>query len=605
MGLCLSGMTAPKKPILEFSNGNEEEYRQRFVEDRVLGEGEFGVVKMVHRSNDVEHSTHGSNGHGSNSDEPLAVKILRKGVVFKDNTLYTPMKPEVLRRECSVLKLLAGKNFNLRLHSIYESPVFIYIVTELCVGGEMMEWVVGMGETLHTHDVSRVAGELLRAVDHCHKHGVIHRDIKPENIMFKSKGLDSPLRLIDFGGAMMDNEVTFRGEEEKDQGNGAEEEGTAPTTAGDEEEKEEIHTEFAGTPFYISPEMFQHRYTARTDMWSVGVTLYVLVAGYPSAQLQQAFNLLHVSSKDRNLRELPNLPDNLPPSYFEMLDMLLTYRHRDRKNADVVMENSEFVKFYQPAEEAEDDEDEEEGVLTLEDIQKEAQTFDHTLGGSTGANNSSSFDRRRTHRTALEGSTRHHYLYLGFQKFERSLTTLLAATLTAESYGDLVKRLNTRFKAGSTSYNDRKLKVIKVSELKEMLIAKGEKRVANMINMIPNSEHYYSYAYHTALLRLFTQDDVQQEASKHRMDRSMRSNMDNSMRSSRVSVHHRGTMAPVTSQPEMAGDKFGRRLSRGNSVHGSNVYEGWRRKNPNSLSNGKGGSSKFGNLSASFHHRKS
>jgi serine/threonine protein kinase len=54
----------------------------------------------------------------------------------------------------------------------------------------------------------------------------------------------------------------------------------------------EKHTAFAGTPFYNSPEMFQKTYNTKTDVWSFGVTLYVLVAGYPSEKLQRAFNIL-------------------------------------------------------------------------------------------------------------------------------------------------------------------------------------------------------------------------------------------------------------------------------------------------------------------------
>ena len=45
MGACLS--SGGGKPILTVTDGGEEEYKNRFEEDRVLGEGEFGVVKLV------------------------------------------------------------------------------------------------------------------------------------------------------------------------------------------------------------------------------------------------------------------------------------------------------------------------------------------------------------------------------------------------------------------------------------------------------------------------------------------------------------------------------------------------------------------------------
>jgi serine/threonine protein kinase len=57
---------------------------------------------------------------------------------------------------------------------------------------------------------------------------------------------------------------------------------------------------------------FQRTYSYKTDVWSAGVTIYVLVAGFPADLLQRAFNQLQ--SADRNLRELPNMPDNMPDS---------------------------------------------------------------------------------------------------------------------------------------------------------------------------------------------------------------------------------------------------------------------------------------------------
>ena len=88
--------------------------------------------------------------------------------------------------------------------------------------GEMLEYTSNnMASGLRTEDVSRIAFQLLSAVDHCDKHNVLHRDIKPENIMFKSNTKTAELRLIDFGCATVD------------------------------EESGKEHETFAGTPFYI------------------------------------------------------------------------------------------------------------------------------------------------------------------------------------------------------------------------------------------------------------------------------------------------------------------------------------------------------------------
>lgn len=166
MGACLSG-GAPAV-IIEATDGGEDAYHQRFLEDQVLGEGEFGVVTMVH---DVLAKQEQS--------VPYASKLLRKGAVFKDNTLYSPIKPHVLKAEIEILRRLQGKRYCLEMIAIFETPRNLYLVTEFCAGGEMMEYVAALSEDLRTEDVSRVAFQLLSAIDHCAQHGIIHRDIKP------------------------------------------------------------------------------------------------------------------------------------------------------------------------------------------------------------------------------------------------------------------------------------------------------------------------------------------------------------------------------------------------------------------------------------------
>ena len=168
------------KPLFnDFTIGDLIDYELRYLEGRILGEGEFGVVHLVH---DVK---------AGRASEPFATKTLRKRVTFKDNTIFTPLKPEILRRECTILRALAGQNYILKLIGIYETTNVIHIVTEYCAGGGVMEYVAeyyggGGGETkegkitdgMKVKDVSRISCQLLSAVDHCASHGIIHRDIK-------------------------------------------------------------------------------------------------------------------------------------------------------------------------------------------------------------------------------------------------------------------------------------------------------------------------------------------------------------------------------------------------------------------------------------------
>lgn len=433
MGSCLSAMTAPRS-LLDDCDGNEADYNNKYLEDRVLGEGEFGTVKLVYS---IENR----------NAPPMAVKVLHKGVTFKDNVLYSPLKPTVLRLETKILKTLNGEHFILKLFSVYETSIDVYMVTEYCAGGEMMEWVSKSASDLDVASVSRISYQLLDALCHCNKHGVIHRDIKPENIMFVHRGPDSPLRLIDFGSSTMDSVDMDKYDIDKiavdnpaeDTANGSKADNDGLLT----------HTTFAGSAFYISPEMFQHKYTAKTDVWSVGVALYVLVAGFPSESMQKAFDTLQTSESEggRDLRTLPNMPDDLPVEYFDMLDQMLVYRHTDRSSSKEIL-SSDFVNLHKASENE---------VLDISDVLNDAHKHE--------ADQESSVSNRKS----IAGTIRRHTTYLGFQKFERSVTTLLAAVLTKEEQKSLLVALRNKIAESDNGKDTKNLQIIKVSLLKEVL----------------------------------------------------------------------------------------------------------------------------------------
>ncbi|KAK6940281.1 NAF domain [Dillenia turbinata] len=112
--------------------------------------------------------------------------------------------------------------------------------------------VVCLHEILHgllsEAESRRYFQQLIDGVDYCHSKGVFHRDLKPENLLLDSQG---NLKISDFGlSAMPEQGVTLR------------------TTC--------------GTPNYVAPEVLSHKgYNgAVADVWSCGVILYVLMAGY-------------------------------------------------------------------------------------------------------------------------------------------------------------------------------------------------------------------------------------------------------------------------------------------------------------------------------------
>ena len=177
----------------------------------------------------------------------------------------------------------------------------------------------------------------------------------------------------------------------------------------------------------------------------------MLVAGYPAEQLQAAFNLLHKSKRD--LKSLPGMPTDMPETYFDMLDKLLTYRYKVRKSAGDMLEEDDFVLFHQ---EHGDD------VATTTKMMTKAKS-----------RTSRRASMKRTASIVLSGTGEKAALAFGFTKFARALTTILATMLNHGDIKALLAEVDAHLKEDGSL--DAKLGVIKVDDLIKILESMGKK----------------------------------------------------------------------------------------------------------------------------------
>ena len=152
---------------------------------------------------------------------------------------------ETLRTELDILRCLDHPNV-IKLYSVYEDQKYIHIVTDLCKGGDMVDAIIaryGYSE----EEAAQIMMKLLGAVKHMHSQNVVHRDIKPDNILLTTDGNDADYKIIDFGLSGF-----YEGK---------------PMNA------------LVGTPCYMAPEVITKKYGKESDIWSLGVILYVMLCG--------------------------------------------------------------------------------------------------------------------------------------------------------------------------------------------------------------------------------------------------------------------------------------------------------------------------------------
>ncbi|MBI3097004.1 MAG: protein kinase [Planctomycetes bacterium] len=125
-----------------------------------------------------------------------------------------------------------------------------FIVMQYVAGTDLDGYVKGRGGRLDPPEAVRVILQALRGLKAAHDHGIVHRDIKPANILVSKEG---QVRLTDFGLVRRLQDTT-----------------NALTVSG----------ELMGTPLFMSPEQWRgEKVDARTDVYSLGATLYYLLSG--------------------------------------------------------------------------------------------------------------------------------------------------------------------------------------------------------------------------------------------------------------------------------------------------------------------------------------
>ncbi|XP_074312729.1 CBL-interacting serine/threonine-protein kinase 25-like [Silene latifolia] len=257
---------------------------------RLLGQGKF--AKVYYGKNIV-------------TSESVAIKIISKEQVKKAGMM------EQIEREISIMRLVRHPNV-VELKEVMASKGWIYFVMEYVKGGELFTKI--SSGNLKEHFSRKYFQQLISAIDYCHSRGVSHRDLKPENLLLDE---NENLKVSDFGLSALPEHLRKDGM---------------------------LHTQ-CGTPAYVAPEVLRKKgYDgSKVDIWSCGVILYALLAGYLPFQED---NIMKMYSKV--FKEEYSFPPWFPIEAKKLVSKLLVVDPNKRLSIQGIMRQSWFRKELKP-----------------------------------------------------------------------------------------------------------------------------------------------------------------------------------------------------------------------------------------------------------------
>ncbi|XP_048413837.1 ribosomal protein S6 kinase 2 alpha-like isoform X1 [Stegostoma tigrinum] len=210
-------------PVLQQLHGNNMNFTDGYELKEDIGVGSYSVCKRcIHKTTNMEY----------------AVKIIEKSKRDPSEEV------EILLRY--------GQHPNIiTLKDVYNDSKYIYLVTELMRGGELLDKILQQ-KGFSEREASALLHTITKTVEYLHSQGVVHRDLKPSNILYVDESSNpESIRICDFGFAKQlraDNGLLM----------------TPCYTAN-----------------FVAPEVLKRQgYDEGCDIWSLGVLLYTMLAGY-------------------------------------------------------------------------------------------------------------------------------------------------------------------------------------------------------------------------------------------------------------------------------------------------------------------------------------
>ena len=253
-----------------------------FEKDKEIGKGGFGLVwKVTHKK----------------TQKVYCIKVIEKSGIIQQKL------EAQMNREIEIMYILNHPHC-LRLKNHFEDDQNFYLVMPLAHKGQLYR-VLRKFRKFDERTAAQILRETISALQYLHsfKPPIIHRDIKPENLLLNNGGR---VLLADFGWSNFSD--------------------------GD------VRKTFCGTPEYIAPEMLLKKgHDTRVDIWSIGVLMFELLAGYSPFVAKSNQDLY------QNIRRLKiQWPKDMPPLAKNLIGKILKLNPLDRPSLQEILDHQWF-----------------------------------------------------------------------------------------------------------------------------------------------------------------------------------------------------------------------------------------------------------------------
>jgi calcium-dependent protein kinase len=271
------------------SQSKNTDVRKNFEFISMLGNGAYGKVRLYRDRN--------------YKDLLFAIKTLKKEGIPQ-------YQFNLLKSEVNILSNLDHPNI-VKYFGVFEDDYYVHIVMEYLKGYDLYKIISLKKYTgFDEKDMCEIIQQLLKALSFIHSQNIIHRDIKPENILFANKRDYSTLKLIDFGLAT---------NKKKD-------------------------TKSVGTPFYMSPEMIDGNSYPQSDIWSVGIIVYLMLTGRYAFDAKDGESLFEKIKND-TLDMQPLIDSECSEEAKDFITKCLKKKYSERMTTAECLEHAWINKF--------------------------------------------------------------------------------------------------------------------------------------------------------------------------------------------------------------------------------------------------------------------